>query len=111
VSYQIDHSRLLARMKRARGGAPVTFSPDTLRSQSGDDVDGMYMEVPFNPEEWLNQDLEFSDLKTLLFVPTTYGKLPALGWVGVVVGKPRTVRASNPIQPDGTPYAARLLVE
>lgn len=118
MSYAADHAGAVADVQAA--GARVTFtlsSPgtytdatDAWTSATTTTVAGYAIRVGGNPVRYAELNLRQSEAPTLLFTPSTYGSLPALGssvtWNSLVY----TVRDVQPLAPDGTAILARVVV-
>ena len=119
MGYATDHAGAVADIRDA--GAPVTFSrttpgtynatTDTYTAPKTTTVVGHAVGTRGDPVRYQALSLVELAAPTLLFAPTTYGELPALGstvtWAGIV----HTVRDIQPIAPDGTAIIARIIVE
>jgi hypothetical protein len=118
TKYASDHAGALLDVTEA--GSAVTFTrtnpgtydatTDTYSSPSTSTVTGDAIQVAGNPEQYKALELIESEAPTLFFTPDTYGQLPELGDTVVWNSVTYTVRAKQPIAPDGTAIAARLVV-
>ena len=94
---------------------PGAYDPETETwgAPTTTTVTGAAIRVRGVPETYRAPTLIESQAPTLLFTPTTYGELPALGdtvtWPPVG-GTTYTVRDINPIAPDGVAIMARIVV-
>lgn len=102
MSYTGQHASALARVKRR--GAAVTFT------RAGATTPGYAVRAKGDPNTYLARSLIESQAPTLFFVPTTYGDTPQLGDVCTWGGVTLTTADVNPIAPDGTTLAARVVV-
>ena len=118
MAYTSENADALADVRDA--GAAVTFtlgSPGTYdaaadqwTSPSTTTVAGHAIHTRGNPETYRDLGLVEAEAPTLLFVPTTFGEVPDLGyrvtWASVVY----TVKQVQPLMPDGTVIMARVVV-
>ncbi len=118
MSYAPEHASALADVTAA--GSAVTFTwrtpgvhdpaTDTFTTAATVTVAGYALRVRGDPDRYRALSLVEAQAPTLLFTPTTYGALPALGasvtWGGTVY----TVRDVAPLAPDGTAILARVVV-
>lgn len=118
MGYTEDHVSALADVTEA--GSAVTFThsiagtydPST-RAWSGassSTVAGYAVQVKGKPETYQALGLVESKNPTLLFVPTTYGEVPAVGWTVTWSSTSFTVRDVDPLAPDGTVISAKVVV-
>lgn len=118
MSYVAEHAGALADVGDA--GAAVTFtlqSPgtydpatDTYSSAVTTTVEGQAIHTRGNPETYRELSLVESEAPTLLFVPTAYGELPDLGYTVTWANTVYTVKALQPLMPDGTTIMARIVI-
>ena len=118
MTYADDHASALADLTEA--GTAVTFtrtlpgtydpSTDTWSGGSTTTVAGYAMRVKGNPLQYQALELIQSESPTLLFTPSTYGEMPALGSQVTWNSLAYTVRAVDPVSPDGTAIVARVIV-
>lgn len=118
MDYAATHAKALRKIRDK--GAPVVFIryvpgtmsevTDRFTEPSEVRVPGSAVEIPGDPEEYVNLELILSQPSTLLFAPDTYGARPeaemTIDWAGVT----KTVKYVFPFQPAGTPFMARVLV-
>lgn len=117
MSYATDHSAALEQVGDA--GASVTFTKtDTTYTPASDThstetstVVGKAVRVKGRARTYEALGLVESRAPTLFFCPTTYGDEPDIGATVVWGGKTYTVRDVEPIAPDGTVIACRVVVE
>lgn len=118
MTYGAQHSSALATMQR-KGAAvtltvetPGTLNPltETWSSPTTTEVEGYAIEVPGDPKEYEALGLIQLNPATLFFVPTSYGAAITLGAGLTWAGSARLVKRVKPLQPDGTPIGARVIV-
>ena len=116
--YAATHARAYATV--ARKGAAVTFTrttpgtydpaTDTTSAPTITTITGSAVRVTGSPDTYRALSLIESQAPTLLFAPATYGSLPKQGdkvvWGGVTL----TVKDVSPLEPDGTPITANIVV-
>lgn len=104
----------------SEAGSAVTFTfanpgnydeaTDTYSGASSSTVAGFAIRIDGDPKRYEELELQQVDAVTLLFTPTTYGELPALGshvtWNDIVY----MVRDVEPVAPDGPAVRARVVV-
>jgi hypothetical protein len=118
MTYAAEHADALAMV--AEAGASVTFTltipgtydaaTDTWTGGSTSTVTGDAIRTRGNPERYKALELIESESPALLFTPDTYGDLPALNSTVSWNSTTYTVRDVDPIAPDGTAIAARVIV-
>lgn len=121
ADYSRQHAEALRDVKKA--GADVVFKGppagkrpyDPATGEFGDapaagDVEGVAAEVKGDPEQYAAAEVIGVDPLTLMFIPTTFGQLPAKGSVATWAGKARTVKALFPIRPAGKAIGARVVL-
>lgn len=117
--YAATHAR--ARRLVGRKGAPVVFTstsggtydpltPTTETGAMARTVSGSAARVAGDPLRYQALELIPSEAPTLEFVPDVYGAMPPLGASVVFGGLQYIVRDVEPIAPDGTAIAARIVV-
>lgn len=120
--YAPTHARAYAAISRK--GAAVTFTrttPGTYDPLTETTTPATITTIPgaavrVEPRSMLDVDryralsLVESQAPTLLFCPTTFGSLPKAGDTVVWGGTTLTVRDVNPLEPDGTPIMAHVIV-
>ncbi len=92
--------------------SPGTYNAatDTWSGGSTSTVTGRAFQKRGNPKVYEALKLIEADALTLLFIPTTYGQLPGLGWTVVWGGLTYTVRSILPIAPDSVAIGATIVV-
>lgn len=116
-NYVASHASALRQVKAA--GASVTFTkasrtrdPETGQStKSTATVTGHAVRVSGRPDRYQALGLIESKAPTLMFVPATRGELPEPGSEVTWGGEDHTVRDVEPVAPDGTAIAARIIAE
>jgi len=116
VSYTDSHARAAALV--AAKGAPVTFTRTTRTYTPTTDtstitsttVAGSAIRIPGDPKVYEALKLVEWDAPTLLFAPTTYDEVPEPGDTLSWDSNTYTVRAVQPIAPDGNNLLARVVV-
>lgn len=111
------HASALRQVKAA--GAAVTFTkvardrdPETGQSTTTTTtVTGRAVRVSGRPDRYQALGLIESKAPTLMFVPDTRGEVPELGSEVSWGGEDHTVRDVDPVAPDGTAIAARVIAE
>ncbi len=119
MGYDTTHGNALSLVKRK--GAAVTFTnalpgtedPETglFTASSSSTVAGQAVRVAGDPKIYEALNLVEANSPTLLFVPTTFGGAVTLGSTLTWSSVSYTVRQANPIAPDGTNIAWRVVVE
>jgi head-tail adaptor len=122
IVYADYHAQLLVAM--ATEGAPlVTFTKAVTTSRYDAETNtldtppvtttatGYIKRIGGEPQQRETQSLVEREAPTVLFVPTTYGTLPALGASAHVSADDFFLRSVLPIAPDGVALAARLVVD
>jgi hypothetical protein len=74
-------------------------------------VVGVAIRVRGDPEIYKRLGLVEAESPTLLFVPTTYGETPAVGWTTTWNSTAYTVRAVYPTAPDGVVIMTKVVLE
>jgi len=118
MSYQADHDSALADVTAA--GSAATFilgnqgvsDPTTGRTVPSADISvpGFAIEKKGSLTQYQALGLEVAKAKTLFWVPTTYGALPALSSQIAWAGGTYIVKNVAPIAPDGVAIAATIVV-
>ena len=118
TDYSADHASALVDV--ADAGTAVTFTratpgtydgtTDTWTAASATTVTGSAVEDTPNKDVYDALSLTQSSARTLFFVPDTYGALPLPGYGVTWAGAHYTVRAVDPIAPDGIAIAASIVV-
>lgn len=118
MGYAATHANALATAKRK--GEAVTFSlanPGTHTPSTGtfsgaatSTVTGYAVRSRGDPKVYEALKLTPREAPTLFFVPSTYGQLPAMNAKVPFESVTYTVRSIDPIAPDGTAIAARVVV-
>ena len=118
MSYESDHAGALADV--AEAGAAVTFTleraglydpaTDTSTGATTTTVAGYAVQVEGDPERYRALGLVEGEAPTLLFVPSTFGALPPLGARVTWASASYTVRAVDPLRPDGNAILANVIV-
>lgn len=118
TKYAADHAGALADLTEA--GAAVTFTrttpgtydaaTDTHTAPVTSSVTGSAIKVSGRPKKYEALGLKESEAPTLLFAPTTYGSLPALGASVTFGGTTYTVRDVDSVAIDGTAIIAYVVV-
>ena len=116
--YTADHAGALADIREA--GAAVTFttsSPGTYDAATDafttpvtSSVTGAAVQISGKPFKYQALGLIASHAPTLLFAPTTYGQLPALGASVTWGSATYTVRDVESVALDGTAIIAYVVV-
>lgn len=119
MSYATEHASALGQITDA--GTAVTFTKvvpgeydaatDTWTDDDDQTVSGYAIRVKGDPETYQSLGLVEHEAPTLLFAPTTYGDLPALGATVAWGGEAYTVKNVDPLAPDGTAIIARVVVQ
>lgn len=118
MSYAPDHASALLDLTRAGAAVtftltrPGTFSPstDTWSTPTETTVTGAAVRVKGSPLTYQRLNLAPSEAPTLLFTPTTYGDVPALGSAVVWGSVTYVVKDVEPLAPDGTAILSRVVV-
>lgn len=118
MTYAPDHKGALADV--AASGAAVTFTrrnpgthnplTETFTTSGTTSVAGRAIKTRSNPRQYEALKLVQTEALTLFFVPTTYGDMPTPGMQCTWAGQTHTVRDVDPVAPDGTVIAARVVV-
>lgn len=117
MPYATDHAAALTDV--ADAGASITFTdvtqgsydPETdTATPSTATVTGSAVRVQGDPQMYEALGLVEAEPATLLFAPTTYGDTPALGSTCTWGSSTFTVRAVNPVAPDGSAIIAKVVV-
>lgn len=118
ASYATEAASALADVTAA--GAAVTFTKvapgtydgttDTWSNPTNASVSGYAIRVRGNPDTYEKLNLIEALSNTLLFTPSTYGQVPALGSEVVWDGVTYTVRDVNQLAPDGKAILSRVVV-
>lgn len=118
TKFAADHAGALADL--AEAGASVTFTlttpgtydaaTDTHSSPTTSTVTGSAIKVSGRPKKYEALGLRESEAPTLLFAPTTYGQLPALGASVAWGSATYTVRDVDSVAIDGTAIIAYVVV-
>lgn len=117
MSYAADHAGALADIQDA--GTAVTFTTasgtydpetDTYSSVGSATVTGFAIQTTGDPERYEQLGLVKANPATLFFVPGTLGAAPGLGATVTWAGSGRTVKSQDPVAPDGTAIAWRVVV-
>lgn len=98
-----EWSKIVRRVKAK--GADATFEHGLHA-----DVTGWVVEIPGNPEEYENLELQDKSPVTLMFVPATRGVRPVLGSTLTWDNRKRTVKGVVPIRPAGITIAAKVVL-
>lgn len=118
MGYAATHASALATAKR-KGEAmtftlanPGTHSPTagTFSSASTSTVAGYGVRSRGDPKVYEALKLTPREAPTIFFVPSTYGQLPALNSKVPFESVTYSVRSIDPIAPDGTAIAARVVI-
>lgn len=117
-SYATEHAGALADVKAAGSAVTFTLASAGTYSPTGGSwssaatttVAGQAIRVNGDPKVYAGLELVEADAPTLIFVPTTYGQVPALDskvtWNSAVY----TVKWTQPIAPNGTAILSRVVV-
>ena len=118
TKYAADHAGALADL--AEAGAAVTFAlttpgtydaaADAFTTPVTSSVTGSAIKVSGRPKQYQALNLVESQAPTLLFAPTTYGSLPALGASVTFGSTTYTVRDVDAVAIDGTAIIAYVVV-
>lgn len=117
MSYSVEWAGALADVQAA--GAAVTFSltTDVLDPSTSTYVAGATVTVPGyaisrsgNPIKYAALGLLLMEAPTLVFVPSTYGNLPGLGYSVVWNSTTYLVKDVDPVGPDGPAILAKVIV-
>lgn len=116
--YTADHIDALSAVQES--GMAVTFTyrnPGTLDAATGlytgsstTTVSGYAVRTRGNPKTYDRLTLKQSEAPSLFFVPSTFGALPLPGYEVTMGSVKYTVRDVDPVAPDGTALAARIVV-
>lgn len=116
-SYTTEHAGALEDIQDA--GSPVTFSlevkgaytaaTDSFAAPTTTEIDGHAIAVRGDPQAYRDLGLVFGAGLTLLFAPETYGELPAPLSTVEWAGSTWTVRAVDPVAPNGDAIMARVV--
>lgn len=116
--YSPEHASALVDIRAA--GNEVTFSSAEraysmtagpgASTTTATTVSGAAVGTRGNPRHYAQLGLVEERAITLLFAPDTFGELPELGMVCTWAGEELTVKAIDPIWPDGTTVIARVVV-
>jgi hypothetical protein len=117
MSYTAVHARALLQVKRK--GAPVTFTLSNAGVPNGltgvptgaasSSVAGHAVQTPGNPERYRALQLVETHAITLIFAPSTRPQMPALGATFTFGGVKWTVKAVDPVAPDGDGIVATVI--
>jgi hypothetical protein len=117
MSYTETHARALDLVTRK--GASASFSlttpgtydaaTDTFTTPTTATVAGQAVAIKGDPERYLGLGLVLQNAITLLFAPTTYGSIPLPGYSVTWNSTVYTAREVEPIAPDGSTIAARVV--
>jgi len=118
VSYAETHADALATVTEAGAAAaftmtlPGTYDPstDTWSSPSTSTVSGYAVQVKGNPIRYEALGLTQGEAATLLFTPTTYAQVPALGSKVTWNSTTYTVRDVTNVAPDGSAILSPAVV-
>lgn len=116
--YAEDHADALATVRE--DGVAVAFTADTpgtlneatgqFGESAGSSIPGFAIRKKGDLEQYAALGLDPTESPTLFWVPETYGHVPALGMACTFGGKPYTVKAVDPLAPDGVAIAADVII-
>lgn len=116
-SFVAEHASALADVRqapgvrvvfRARGGSYAGANDQRVPSPSM--VAGWAIRTRGEPDTYEALTLVEEEAPTLLFVPDTLGEVPPLGATATWEGRQYTVRDVLPLEPDGHPILARVVI-
>ena len=89
-----------------------SYDPETdTATPSSTTIEGLALRVKGDPARYRQLGLVESEAPTLMFVPTTYGDRPEPGDRVTWESEVYSVRAVDPVAPDGVTIAARIIIE
>jgi hypothetical protein len=91
---------------------PATVDAATNRpgAPASRTVRGNAVEEDADPKRYADLNLHANEFRTVFFIPDTPGELPALDSECTWGGRPWTLRAVDPLAPNGTPLGASLVL-
>jgi hypothetical protein len=118
ANYAPDHAAALADVADAGADADFTFEdPGTLDEATGlytsastTTVSGKAIQTRGNPKTYERLSLKQSEAPSLFWVPDTLGQLPLPDYRITWGGRALVARDIDPIAPNGTAIAARIVV-
>ena len=116
MSYRDQHTGALATLTER--GAAVTFTQTTtdytpttgIQTVSTSTVVGYAIRAKGDPRQYADLGLVQREPVTLVFTPTTYGQVPALGATVTWNSTTYIVENVSPVAPDGNAILSRVVI-